>query len=365
MAEQLDWVDIGLRVRQARIAAGLTQEQLAKAIKLERTMLVKVEAGDRHLDALELSRVSTVLHLPMAHFLTRPPEILSRRTELVSDLDTDAARNAYMLEAELASWLRDVRQLIALDVLVPRELLRYPDAVRHPEDARSAARWLRTELGVGNAPLGPLIHVCEQAGQLLLVSDTPGEGASVVDSDVAVSVVSRRGDPGRRRATAAHELGHLVIGDEYSTDLGVHSSREDRESAVDAFAAELLLPVSVVAAETPASPRLAEVRAFLVELAAKYRASWTLVLRQAELAKVVDQRRQLASRVPTRAELMDVVGWVPEPDLERTSVPPSIATAVMAAWRQGRITPQRASELTHGQIAEDELLGSVDDREMP
>jgi hypothetical protein len=52
----------------------------------------------------------------------------------------------------------------------------------------------------------------------------------MVDSDVAVAVVSRRGDPGRRRATAAHELGHLVIGDEYSSDLGVHASRGDREA---------------------------------------------------------------------------------------------------------------------------------------
>jgi len=71
----------------------------------------------------------------------------------------------------------------------------------------------------------------------------------MVDSDVAVAVVSRRGDPGRRRATAAHELGHLVIGDEYSSDLGVHASRGDREALLDTFAAELLLPSQVLTDE--------------------------------------------------------------------------------------------------------------------
>ena len=82
------------------------------------------------------------------------------------------------------------------------------------------------------------MELCERAGQYVLVTELPGDGASVVDGDVAAAVVSIRGDPGRRRATAAHELGHLVIGDEYSNDLGVHASRADREAVLDAFAAE-------------------------------------------------------------------------------------------------------------------------------
>ncbi|WP_372511785.1 ImmA/IrrE family metallo-endopeptidase [Carbonactinospora thermoautotrophica] len=45
--------------------------------------------------------------------------------------------------------------------------------------------------------------------------------------------------------TAAHELGHFVLGDEYSNDVGIHASRQDREQVVEAFAAELLLPVDV------------------------------------------------------------------------------------------------------------------------
>ena len=76
-----------------------------------------------------------------------------------------------------------------------------------------------------------MVKLCERAGQYVLVTDVPGEGSSVIDGDVAV--VSLRGDPGRPCATAAHELGHLVIGDEYSSDLGVHTSRGDREALLD------------------------------------------------------------------------------------------------------------------------------------
>jgi transcriptional regulator with XRE-family HTH domain/Zn-dependent peptidase ImmA (M78 family) len=359
MTDKLDWGDIGARLRQSRMAAGLSQEQLAQAVGMERTMVVKAEGGSRRLDALELSRVAAVLGLPLAHFLSKPPEVLSRRTELADDTDADAARNAYMLEAELTSWLRDVRQLIEFGVLQPTEPMRSPETIADVADAREAAAWLRLRLGVGTEPLGPLLQVSESAGQLLLVADVAGEGASVVDGDLSVCVVSRRSEPGRRRSTAAHELGHLVIGDEYSADLGVHSSREDRERVVDAFAAEFLLPAAAVRRAGPYSSA-GEARSGLVRLAAVYRVSWSLVLRQAELAEVIDGRQRFASCVPTRAELMDAAGWAPEPDLEGLRVSPSVAAATMEAWRRGLITPGRASEFTRGQISSEDLLIAVD-----
>jgi transcriptional regulator with XRE-family HTH domain/Zn-dependent peptidase ImmA (M78 family) len=364
MDDRLDWGEIGARLRQARMAAGLSQEQLAQAIGLERTMVVKAEGGGRRLDALELSRIATVLKLPLAHFLTKAPEVLSRRTELVDDTNTDAARSAYLLEAELGSWLRDVRQLVGLGVLAPHKPIRYPGPVANATDARTAANWLRAELGAKTEPLGPMIQVSERAGQLVLVADAAGVGASALDDDVAVCVVSDRLEPGKRRSTAAHELGHLVIGDEYSTDFGVHSSRDEREQAVDAFAAEFLLPTAAVLLTwRPSSPK--DVRTELVRLAAQYRTSWTMALRQAEQAKVIDHRSSFASNVPTRAELMDAAGWIPQPDLEGYRVPPSVATAVMSAWRRSQITPNRASELTRGQIRAADLTSSADDTELP
>ena len=48
-----------------------------------------------------------------------------------------------------------------------------------------------------------MLEVCERAGQFVLVTEAPGEGASAVDGDVAAAVVSLNGDPGRRRAAAA------------------------------------------------------------------------------------------------------------------------------------------------------------------
>lgn len=355
MAAHLDWTDIGRQVRDARLAAGMSQQDLADAVGLERSKVAKVETGARRLDALELVRFSAALRVSMDYLLRPRPLVLSHRAGLLTeDTDTEIGRESQRLDIELVTWLHEVRQLIELEVLTPKPLLLYPDRVETKADARTAAHWLRQRLGYGDQPITSLMNACERAGQFVLVTDLPGDGASLVDGGVAAAVVSVTGDPGRRRATAAHELGHLVLGDEYSSDLGLHASRQEREEVIDAFAAEFLLPIQVVQRAASAESLSREA---LIRLAANYRTSWTLALRQAEQAGVLtpETTRRWSISNPTKAEIQEAVGWTPLPDLESVRVPPSFATAVMTAWRRNLITNARAVELMHGQIAEADL----------
>ncbi|MFC3451682.1 helix-turn-helix domain-containing protein [Amycolatopsis speibonae] len=350
----MEWAEVGERVRESRLAAGLSQAGLASAVGLERTKIAKIESGGRQIDALELAKLAAVLQVPMGHFLREQPPVLSRRTSLADDTDSVLSRDSYRLEAKLTAWLDDVRQVAALDLLRPGKAAVYDRAVTDPQGAREAALWLRSRHGLGQEPIRTLVAECERAGQYVLVADLPGDGASLIDGDFGVSVVSRLADPGRRRATAAHELGHLVLGDEYSTDLGVSTSREARERAIDAFAAEFLLPSSVL--EQVAKSGL---RSELIKLSAVFRTSWSLTVRQAGHAGLLDGDRlgRWFSDAPTRAELRDAVGWVPQPDLEGVRVPPGYAHAVMEALRQDFVTPARAVELMHGEIEIEDLPG--------
>ncbi|MBG0819713.1 helix-turn-helix domain-containing protein [Planomonospora sp. ID91781] len=355
MKEPEGWADVGERVRESRVAAGMSQEQLASALRLDRTMIAKIERGVRRVDALELAKLASVLKVPLSHFLSPPPLVVSRRTELADDTVTDATRQSYRLEAALSAWLTDIRQLMEIGEFSPPEIDRYPGAVQDASSARHAALWVRNRLGLGFDPIDSLMSVCERLGQLVAVVDAPGEGASLVEDDLAVAVISRQGDPGRRRATAAHELGHLIVGDEYSTDIGVHVSRDGREAVIDAFAAELLLPAgafrSVTRSDGPAG------REDLLVLAARFRTSWSLTVRQAVEAEAVDRNvaKEMRRRNPTRAELMEAVGWAPQPDLETVRVPPGYAHAVVESFKKSLITASRAVELMRGQIVAADL----------
>ncbi len=312
-------------------------------------MISKIEAGSRRLDALELARLARALDMPIGHFLNAPPAVMSHRTPLAEDTVTDATQASYRIDSALAAWIREIRMLMSLDMLDPKPIKQYPSKVDGLSAAAEAARWLRSDLGLGTAAIESLAELCERCGQYVLVTDLPGDGASAVDGNVAAAVVSLNGDPGRRRSTAAHELGHLILGDEYSTDVGVSASRMEREAMIDAFAAELLLPVEAVrrASEAEASSRSA-----LVRLAAGYRTSWSLALRQARAAELITstEEKSLRAYPPTLAEFRDSLGWIPQPDLNAIRVPPSFAHAVMTAYRQGRITSKRALELMHGQL---------------
>lgn len=358
MAEPQDWAEVGDRVRAARVAAGLSQGDLARLIGLDRTMIAKIESGSRRVDALELARLATALAVPMGHFLRPVPAVLSRRAvSLTEDTDTEVGRESNLLDAALHGWIAELRQLIDIGALAPRPFVRYPAEVAATVDARRAARWLRARLGVGDAPIDSMMSVCEGAGQFVLVTDLRGEGASAVDGDLGAAVVSMRGDPGRRRTTAAHELGHLVLGDEYSSDLGVHASRAEREAVIDAFAAEFLLPVSAFGADVASGRPVTRDR--LLHVAAQYRTSWSLTLRQAESAGLTVPGRW-AQSTPTRAEFLGAVGWTPQPDLESVRVPPTVARAVIQSCRDGFISRRRAVELMHGQIQESDLPADSD-----
>lgn len=358
MTAQEDWAGIGQRVREARLAARLSQDELGRRIGLDRTMIAKIEAGARRIDAVELVRLGSCLDLPLDHFLYERPPVLSRRTALLEEEATEAGRESFRLEAALVSWLRDVRQLRSLGVLGGQPVLTYPGKVDSEGAAREAATWLRDRLGLGSEPIESLMQACEKSGLFVAIVDLPGDGASVVDGDLAAAVVGRLGDPGRRRATAAHELGHLVLGDEYSSDLGVHASRAGREAVIDAFAAEFLLPTAVMSASDRPFSRDA-----LIRLASSYRTSWSLAVRQGTRAGVIDRGTATAwlPQTPTRAEFLDATGWAPQPDLEWVRVPPSYAHAVLEARRRHLITTARAVELMRGQIDEADLPPLADE----
>ena len=59
------------RLREARLAAGLTQAEAAEALKRPQSFVSKCESGERRIDAIELYWFAHLYEKPLSHFF--PP----------------------------------------------------------------------------------------------------------------------------------------------------------------------------------------------------------------------------------------------------------------------------------------------------
>jgi len=57
------------RLRAARVAAGLTQTEAARAVGHPQSFISKCESGERRLDVIELEELARVYHKPLRWFL--------------------------------------------------------------------------------------------------------------------------------------------------------------------------------------------------------------------------------------------------------------------------------------------------------
>ena len=65
--------DLGRRIRERRLARGLTQAQLGDHCELHRTFIGSVERGERNLSILNLRLIARVLRTPLAELFAIGP----------------------------------------------------------------------------------------------------------------------------------------------------------------------------------------------------------------------------------------------------------------------------------------------------
>ncbi|MDN3296346.1 XRE family transcriptional regulator [Streptomyces ficellus] len=351
------WDEVGERIAEARLAAGMSQGDLASKVGLDRTAMVRVEAGDRRVSALELSRLAQALGVPLAHFLSRPPAPLVSRRAALEDVSDEATRASYRLDAWLEQHARNAHWLVAEGFLAPPRLDSSVQRTEGQIDPGALAAAAREAVDKPSGPLGPMADVVEQLGLFLTVVDEPAEGASLLRDGYGVAVISGEAQPGRRRWTAAHELGHHLLQDEYHSDAGVAAGRDERERQIDRFAECFLLPArDVQDAWREVSPA-EKPRPALLALAANYRMSWSAVVNRVRNLGLIDSaeaRRQKANS-PTRGDFLAALGKQPNPDLETGTTGKLWRKAVLSAWQAGAITAPRTVELLYGALTVDEL----------
>lgn len=61
--------ELGERLREARLYFGLKQEEVSQYLKIQRSALSEIEAGNRKVEAIELTRLAKLYRQPVSYFL--------------------------------------------------------------------------------------------------------------------------------------------------------------------------------------------------------------------------------------------------------------------------------------------------------
>jgi Zn-dependent peptidase ImmA (M78 family)/transcriptional regulator with XRE-family HTH domain len=246
--------ELGRRLRVAREACRLTQEEVAEEMGVSRATVTQTELGNRTVSSIELDHFAHLYGRDIREFLAsafRDRDVLSA----LFRAEEDARAQRQMLKRvrecmELGRELTNLERLLGID----RDLsaaATYPmGAPRNRWDAIQQGQRIaddeRRRLGLGWAPAPELTNLLETQGVRTGLVDLPDDisGLTLTDADVGLFIVVNRGHHiWRRRFSFAHEYAHVLF-DREALGMVSRSSRRDDllEVRANAFGASFLMP---------------------------------------------------------------------------------------------------------------------------
>ena len=324
---------------------------------MDRSSLAKVETGDRRVTAIELARVAAALSTRIEWFIDRTPNaIVSHRNA------TDPGEPSPRIDTEVERRVHAVEFVAQHDAEFKQTLTTFQTySLPNEDEIDPLARRAREMLGVAQGePLIGLASKVVRAGVIPFAVDLgrdSADAASVLLESGAVAVINSSLRIGRRRLSLAHELGHVLMADEYTVDWRVDSGDADhREQVMDRFARSLLLPQ--VAVEKRWSQWIDDgLRIAAVRTASQFQVDMsTLARRLLDLHLISnDQASDIRGTRTTRADIVEydlVIG----DELTATHLPRDYEAAVLRLFKSETISKERALDL---------LFGMWDSAELP
>lgn len=238
------------RVRELIAASGLTQQEFGTRIGLDTSKLSKSLSGVRRFSSLDLARIAEVADVTVDWLITGEElafAVAARATAGTARAASVEATRLATLRSDMTflghpqPWTPVTAVLIGLTEIAQGEAL-----------AAAALEAIRVA-GVP-FPIGDLPAAIEQvfgADVTVLPLGAGFDGLAVSSTEVKLILASTSTVPARQRFTIAHELGHLLAGDdqELTVDEDVFDANHRRtpgEMRANAFAAAFLMPESVL-----------------------------------------------------------------------------------------------------------------------
>ena len=243
---------------QARAEIGLSQNEVAHFVGVDRAMVSYWESGKRRPNARQIAALSRLYRLD-------PDQLFHERER--SDPDTLAeilyrrAENTE-LHAQTRLGMRDFTRFLDFYAKLASKVdfdiqgckhspFRQPQRGAPPSktDIQRKAEDVRSHLKLGLGPVPDIDHAAEMLGITIFRADlgedlqTAASGGFLIHPQVGFAIVVNRSmTTGRQRFTVAHEIAHALFHSHDQHASVSTSHRTARERFADAFAAEFLIP---------------------------------------------------------------------------------------------------------------------------
>lgn len=340
------------RLTLARERSGLTKRDLAARAGVTAAAITQFERRQSRPSAETLSRMAGELGFPVAYFAAgRPVLPVAEEATHFRSLRTTRVYERRQARATM-SHLAEAVRVIQTVVRLPE--LRLPH-LGHSVEPEAAARELRAAWDLPSGPVHHLVRLLEANGAVVSMARF-GAGERIDAFSCRPSGLERpliclsrdRGNPLRRRFSAAHELGHLMLHGE------AHPGSRQHEHEANRFAVEFLTPASEIADLLPTRIDFA----YLLEVQRAWGVSVQALLRRShELGRIGEGLYRNGMATLTR------LGWRrDEPTAEYpTEWPALLAEALELAGTRGLTEQALAARLRLPLTEVRELLSHVPD----
>ena len=348
------------RLRAARKASRLTQQDAAENLRMSRTTLVAIEQGKRRLRVQELMDLASLYGRSVNELLRPTPvseSFVARfRASTHKSLEEDHLESTITMLEQLADDYLELERITGGPI--PQ---RYPPEVRvrgtsTSEAAESIASAERNRLGLGDGPVLELRKLLEvDVGiRIFAMGDLPPKiaGMFIYSPTYGACVGINANHPlERQRWSLAHEYAHFLAHRSHSevTVLGGYQRSPAVERFADAFAENFLMPGMGIKRrfhEATQARDLGITPADLLALADLFQVSVSAMALRLENLGLNrggswDQLLYAGFKVGEARDILGITGPPPDADL----LPVRFRYLATVAWLSGDITEGQVARL--------------------
>ena len=229
------------RLKSARRMRGWSLQEMSDQLKnrVSKQSLHKYEQGVVVPDNYMLNELCYTLNI-RPDYLYRQPVALGNLTfRKLNKLSATEQEIAIEKSKDLLARYLELESLVGLSSEFKNPIVQ--KIISGIDEAESAAQIVRENWQLGNDPLPSVVELLEN-NEIKVLSIEAGNGfdgmSTFANSEVPIIVLNKNFGVVRRRFTALHELGHLIL----KNNLPENIPEKEEEKLCHAFAAAMLLP---------------------------------------------------------------------------------------------------------------------------